>query len=120
MVTIDLEKAREELKAVVDAAGRDHVYKLGLDGFYSYTKCIVGCVLNRLGLTKEELAMLDHNGGYDSLFSSERVQGLLSDFNLDFTPEAEHYLTEAQARQDSGKTWGAALYEVEDQLLLGD
>lgn len=114
--TIDLKKAQEELKAVIDEYGKDHIYDVGDEAYYSYTECIVGCVLKRLGLDDDELELLDKNG-LDSTFDSKRVQALLSDFNLSFTTEAIFYLKKAQTTQDDGQSWGAAYHHAEDEVV---
>jgi hypothetical protein len=110
-ITLEFDKAKLLLQDVVDEFGRDYKYDFGateetkLYGCLYFMDdttpgCIVGQVLARLGVTRSSIGSMNVSTNVENL----RQRGFL---NAD--DKTVDLLARAQAQQDDGKTWGAAL-----------
>lgn len=115
-ISISYEQARDLLELAVEERGADHIYKrrrnpggqlaqctyYGPDGT---PDCIVGWVLNRLGLRYD----------YCQSYNGSGVEHLISHMEIKCDLKTACLLTAAQIYQDDGFTWGDALANAVEQ-----
>jgi hypothetical protein len=112
-INVTAEKVLETLREVV-AERPDYVYEAPegytaatwVAGFYVHGDvpgCVVGHVLNRLGVPLEHLALVEGRDAY------KVADWFLNITDPDGAMDVEHVLSVAQSRQDRGDSWGTAL-----------
>lgn len=114
---LDAEGTVRMLRLAVFEKGADYVYP-GDKGSTCWNfvdgepSCIVGTVLNMLGLTYEKACELKIDGSSDS-WDSTRTLNEDEDFGWVFSDDARRLLSVAQWVQDDRRSWGEALAKVE-------
>lgn len=68
--------------------------------------CIVGHVLDRMGVAAEQIESLDHNDGAGT--NANQINTIIPDL---FSHEASLLLSHVQSRQDSGDNWEISVTE---------
>jgi hypothetical protein len=116
-VTLRIEYTLRLLREAVEFRGVDYVDPKAFEGDFSPgceylpvegNRCIVGEVLHRAGTSDEFIRSLDDGGVSPDYFGPET--------GFDVDAETMEVLYTAQAAQDHGESWGAALEEAEVQL----
>jgi hypothetical protein len=108
------------LRMVVHDKGADYVYPRVARGLpcVNFTddgpSCIVGHVLERIGVTADDAKILGINGEISASESCGRLEQ--AEFRWRFASETLDILEVAQMSQDSGGTWGHALARAEEAL----
>lgn len=113
MHVIDYPEALEMAKAEIAKEGEDFIYENRdyEDSRYccyvanGAPSCLVGRILINNSIVEQDALAEDYN---DELFDGLATM-LQGDFEVEFTPKARKFLTELQASQDHGDTWGEAL-----------
>jgi hypothetical protein len=118
-IKVTADQVMQTLREVV-AERPDYVYEVP-EGYAAETNvscyyvhgdvpgCVVGHVLNRLGVPLSDLALVEGRGAY------KVVDWFLNITDPDGVVDVEHVLSVAQSRQDRGDSWGEAL-----EVALGD
>lgn len=111
MIYITYEKALAVATEIVAAAPEGFVYDKGLTGSCDYVRdgkasCLAGQVLNKLGVTLEQLKKYETRG-IGAVLEGEEDRGL-----LDYDFKSRRFLVNLQAEQDSGTTWTTALVDA--------
>lgn len=121
---ITLKRARKALRIAVDVKGHDFVYNTAGAGLCAYSApggvrnldcdpvvgCGVGAALRVLGMTVDELRVMDNADDAVGIGSI----CLPGDWTI--TDKARDYLGTFQNLQDNGDTWGEALSVAESSL----
>lgn len=122
LTTITLTQAREVIAAAVAEKGEDYTYVYPADPagdgqleectyadpFTKEASCLVGNGLHRIGLTIDQLLLLDNSGTDPVGVTSEMFRVRLAELGYQLSDEALRFFTSAQNAQDLGKTWGTA------------
>lgn len=113
---ITYEDVLDEVTKIVNEQGRDHVYEKP-DGSHDCLyfadsgapSCLVGHWIHALDNADFENAV--RQAERTSPFSAQELIDLAIEYNLDIEYESSaiQFLSEAQAMQDRGETWGDAL-----------
>lgn len=119
---LDLERARELARQIVEEKGEEFIYQPGSVGcvyeHMSAPSCLVGHVLYRDGWSIPELRALDEWGREGQCVPGTNAADLADRFPDRVAPEAAEWLEQVQLEQDDGKTWGYALAHADNMMFL--
>lgn len=119
MTNVSFQDVVNVTSEVVEEYGRDFVYTMpdGKQCLYQsegYPSCLVGHVLNRVGVSIDALVDLD-SGEYDDI--PEELQAVAETNGVLVDLDALGMLLEAQGYQDNGMPWGDAWDKARAQCV---